>query len=88
MSTNERIAFALLDEAAMLETEYGGRLRQTCDLMEQAAAALKNTSAVWQYHNDEHGTWWGCSKCGKVCRKNPHEKRFCSRCGRVMTLES
>ena len=44
--------------------------------------------AVWRYHNDQHGTWWDCSNCMKICRKNPHDKLYCSRCGFAMNLES
>lgn len=47
-----------------------------------------NNKAVWVYHHDEHGTWWGCAHCGKVCRKNPHDKRYCSRCGSEMRMEA
>ena len=44
-------------------------------------------AAVWEYHHDEHGIWWKCTSCGKICRKNPREKRYCSRCGAEMKME-
>jgi len=44
--------------------------------------------AVWRYHNDEHGQWWDCQHCGKICRKNPHDKNYCSHCGSPMRMES
>lgn len=43
--------------------------------------------AVWEYHHDEHGVWWRCSACGKLCRKNPREKNYCSHCGSAMKME-
>jgi hypothetical protein len=58
---------------------------------EELVRAIDNCTppaAKWKYHNDEHGTWWGCTNCGKVCRRNPHEKLFCSRCGFSMSMES
>lgn len=44
--------------------------------------------AVWQYYmNDEGRARWRCSYCGKVCRRNPHDKRYCSICGKAMRME-
>lgn len=44
--------------------------------------------AVWHYHNDEHGVWWGCGNCGKIVHKPPLDKLFCSRCGAAMSREA
>ena len=44
--------------------------------------------AVWKYYlNDEGRARWRCSYCGKVCHRNPHDKRYCSICGKVMRME-
>ena len=35
--------------------------------------------AKWLYYiNDEGKPRWNCSQCGKVCRRDPYDKRFCS----------
>lgn len=45
--------------------------------------------AVWQYYtNDEGKARWRCTNCGKVCHKNPHDKRRCSICGAHMRMEA
>jgi len=45
--------------------------------------------AVWQYYtNDEGKARWRCTNCGKVCHKNPHDKRRCSICGAHMSMEA
>ena len=45
--------------------------------------------AVWVYYRNEDGkARWKCSECGKVCKRNPHDKRFCSNCGKPMRMES
>ena len=47
------------------------------------------TFAVWVYYlNDEGKARWKCSACGKVCRRNPHEKHYCSSCGAKMRMEA
>lgn len=44
---------------------------------------------VWKYYtNDERRARWKCSVCGKICRRNPHDKRYCSACGARMDMES
>lgn len=44
---------------------------------------------VWTYYtNDEGKARWKCSECGKVCRRDPREKRYCSTCGREMEMEA
>lgn len=53
---------------------------------------LKNNECKdgkWKYYvNDEGKARWRCSLCGKLCHKNPAEKRYCSDCGARMTMES
>lgn len=45
--------------------------------------------AVWQYYtNDEGKARWRCSHCGKLCHKNPHDKKRCSICGAHMRMEA
>ena len=46
-------------------------------------------NAAWDYYvNDEGHARWRCSNCGKICRKHPYEKRFCSKCGAHMTMNT
>ena len=43
---------------------------------------------TWQYYTNEEGKpRWRCSLCGAIKRRNPHDKLFCSRCGKPMKLE-
>lgn len=59
-------------------------------LGENAIALLKREGegAVWKYYlNDEGKARWRCSYCGKVCHRNPHDKRYCSICGKAMRME-
>lgn len=45
--------------------------------------------AKWVYYtNDEGKARWKCDKCGKICRRNPHDKRYCSWCGAKMEMEA
>lgn len=45
----------------------------------------KRRTGVWVYYtNDEGKPRWKCSECGKICRRDPIEKRFCSHCGSEM----
>lgn len=44
---------------------------------------------TWVYYvNDDGKARWKCSICGKVCRRNPHDKLYCSTCGSRNHLES
>lgn len=44
---------------------------------------------VWVFYiNDEGRARWKCSECGKICRKNPYEKHYCSKCGTKMRMEA
>lgn len=46
-------------------------------------------NAVWRYYvNDEGKARWRCSKCGKLCRRDPHDKKRCSSCGAHMMKEA
>ena len=43
----------------------------------------------WLYYiNDEGRARWKCSECGKICKRNPREKLYCSRCGARLKMES
>ena len=43
----------------------------------------------WLYYLNEEGeARWRCSECGKICRRDPYIKRYCSWCGSKMTKES
>lgn len=78
------------------EVDHNGLHNGKWCAMCEAKMLLKNAptitperpKAVWQYHNDEHGVWWGCGNCGKILRRPPHDKRFCSRCGAEMEREA
>lgn len=52
------------------------------------APTITRPKAMWKYHNDEHGVWWGCGNCGKILRRPPNDKLYCSRCGAEMTREA
>ena len=40
------------------------------------------TFGKWIYYTNEEGkARWRCSQCGKICRRDPAEKLYCSRCG-------
>ena len=44
---------------------------------------------VWKYFVSEDGkARWKCSLCGKVCRRNPHDKLYCSACGARLNMEA
>jgi hypothetical protein len=46
-------------------------------------------NAVWVYYsNDEGKARWRCGNCGKICRRDPHDKARCSRCGAHMAKEA
>lgn len=43
----------------------------------------------WVYYmNDEGKARWKCDQCGKICRRNPHDKIYCSNCGAKMSMEA
>ena len=79
-------------DAAICEFEQGGgeldgdyialsyiAAKRTLGLLMKLEAPVE---AVWEYYtNDEGRARWKCSNCGKICRRNPHDKRRCSSCG-------
>lgn len=78
----------LIDADALIDN-LGSEDRDIyCKNIIEEAPTAECTRGVWQYHNDEHGVWWGCSECGKILRRPPNDKRFCSRCGAEMTREA
>ena len=43
----------------------------------------------WIYYvNDEGKARWKCSECQKICRRDPHDKKYCSNCGSRNMKES
>ena len=40
------------------------------------------------YRNDEGKARWKCSECGKIVKRLPSDKFYCSRCGVKLRLES
>ena len=61
---------------------------EMCRRLVEDTPTAERPRGVWKYHNDEHGVWWGCSECGKILRRPPNDKRFCSRCGAEMEREA
>lgn len=50
---------------------------------------LLTAPATWEYYRNEEGkARWKCSSCGKIVRRNPHDKHFCSNCSKPMTMEA
>lgn len=46
-------------------------------------------NAKWAYYtNDEGRARWRCGNCGKICRRDPHDKKRCSSCGAHMSGEA
>lgn len=46
-------------------------------------------NAKWRYYtNDEGRARWRCGNCGKICRRDPHDKKRCSNCGAHMSGEA
>lgn len=57
--------------------------------LEQLEHSEPIVNAEWRYYvNDEGKARWRCSKCGKLCRRDPHDKKRCSSCGAHMTKEA
>lgn len=50
---------------------------------------LLTAPATWEYYrNDEGKARWRCTSCGKVCKRNPHDKKYCSVCSKPMKMEA
>ena len=50
---------------------------------------VERETAQWVYYvNEENRARWKCSKCGKICRKDPTLKYYCSNCGAKMVKDS
>ena len=46
-------------------------------------------TAEWVYYvNEEHKARWKCSACGKIVRRLPYDKHYCSNCGAKMESET
>lgn len=63
------------------------------NLIADVAEVMKHSepivNAVWVYYtNDEGRARWHCSNCGKLCRRNPRDKKRCSICGAHMRMEA
>ena len=44
---------------------------------------------IWIYYtNDEGKARWRCSNCGRVCKRDPNDKKRCSSCGAHMKKEA
>lgn len=53
--------------------------RRTVELLKKLEVPIE---AKWHYYtNDEGKPRWKCTNCGKICRRDPHDKKRCSCCG-------
>lgn len=44
---------------------------------------------TWKYYRNEEGkARWKCDQCGKICKRIPTEKLYCSKCGARMKMEA
>lgn len=73
--------------------EFGARAILDRAVIWDALEIIKHSepivNAEWRYYvNDEGKARWRCSKCGKLCRRDPHDKKRCSSCGAHMTKEA
>ena len=80
---------------AILDYEETGSTDPGCDyvMLNYVTARrlyeLLTAPAIWTfYRNEENEARWKCSSCGKIVRKNPHDKKFCSGCSRLMKMEA
>lgn len=49
----------------------------------------KAVFGTWVYYtNDEGKARWKCSICGKIVRRFPAEKLYCSKCGARLHTEA
>lgn len=50
----------------------------------------KEKAGVWEYIEDgaTGRNAWRCDRCGKIARRNPHDKSYCSHCGARMRMEA
>lgn len=90
IDADTRVTFRDYDDHYMEYTYKEMTVAEALDFAtdEGCPPIIERPSGVWKYHNDEHGIWWNCSKCGKILRRPPNDKRFCSRCGAEMTREA
>ncbi|MBQ3424776.1 MAG: hypothetical protein IJH38_06235 [Clostridia bacterium] len=50
---------------------------------------MERLEAIWRYYVNEEGkARWKCTHCGKICRRIPRDKLYCSRCGSRMRMEA
>jgi len=60
--------------------------RRTVELLKKLEVPVE---AKWHYYtNDEGKARWKCSLCGKICRRDPANKLYCSTCGSRNTKEA
>lgn len=60
--------------------------RRALELLKKLEVPIE---AKWHYYiNDEGRARWKCTNCGRLCKKNPYDKRRCASCGAHTTLES
>ena len=60
--------------------------KRTVELLKKLEVPI---NAKWHYYtNDEGRPRWKCTNCGKIVRREPTEKKRCSRCGAYMNKEA
>ena len=61
-------------------------------IISDAIEALRDKypEATWEYIQDPvtGRSAWRCTRCGKIARRNPHDKIHCSICGARMRMEA
>ena len=87
-------------DADALEATIGGLTFGGGDLLhtDDVLGAIRNAptekvepvvDGIWQYYvNDEGKARWRCDQCGKICRRDPHDKHRCASCGAHMRKEA
>ena len=67
--------------------QYESMLDKTEQHNKEANVMAKEGKWVY-YTNDENKPRWKCSNCGKICRRDPYDKNYCSKCGSRNTKEA
>lgn len=87
---------------AAVNPDYGAGIEpedcpELAEVLDAAIVALRDdepgvgpagTEGAWEYYTIEMRPRWKCSCCGKVVRRNPHDKLYCSACGARLRMEA
>ena len=65
------------------------RLKESGKSIDKKIMEENGWVATCMYYTDDEGNGkWRCSHCGKIFKKNPYYKNFCSNCGFSLVMES